>query len=166
MDFVLDTSALLTGKPFPGKLWTTAGVVSELQGLGEERLLDPILDIVLFVAQPQHTILEEIDCVARASGDARTLSDTDRELLALAKEKGARLVTDDYAMQNVAVSLGIAYTGIDQKEITEKVVWGFRCKGCGRSFEEPPADCPVCGSPVIRKRKVRTRVASDASGRT
>ena len=36
--------------------------------------------------------------------------------------------------------------------IVEVVLWRYRCTGCGRYFEDPTKECPVCGSRVKTTR--------------
>jgi UPF0271 protein len=79
------------------------------------------------------------------------LSPADRDILALALELGAVLITDDFAVQNVAHRLGIATRSIRQRP-ARAIRWRYRCSGCGRYWQEP-GDCPVCGAQIKRKIK-------------
>ncbi len=97
---------------------------------------------------------QTVDQVRRASGetgDEETLSETDTRLLAAAFELDATLVTDDYAMQNVAGKLGVDVEVIARDGIEEQRDWTFQCAGCGREFDEDRDRCPVCGSDLSRK---------------
>ena len=97
---------------------------------------------------------ETVDRVRRAAGetgDVGELSDTDTRLLATAFELDATLVTDDYAMQNVAEKLGIEVQVIAHDGIEERRDWIFQCAGCGREFDEEKERCPICGSDLTRK---------------
>ncbi|QLG61303.1 NOB1 family endonuclease [Halorarum salinum] len=97
---------------------------------------------------------QTVDQVRRASGetgDAGELSETDTRLLAAAFELDATLVTDDYAMQNVADKLGVDVEVIAREGISERRDWTFQCAGCGREFDEDQERCPVCGSDLSRK---------------
>jgi len=58
--------------------------------------------------RPGPEVLDNVRRAARGSGDAAELSDTDTRLIATALELSATLVTDDYAMQNVAERLDIS----------------------------------------------------------
>jgi UPF0271 protein len=85
------------------------------------------------------------------SGDAGMLSTTDLGLLALALDVGGTVVTDDFALQNVALHLEVPILPIHQRRA--KVRTGkYRCIGCGR-YGEDHGSCPVCGSPM--KRTIR-----------
>ncbi|MFB6281173.1 MAG: NOB1 family endonuclease [Haloferacaceae archaeon] len=97
---------------------------------------------------------EAADRVRRAAGetgDGGELSETDVRLLAAAFELDATLVTDDYAMQNVADRLGIDVEVIARDGIDERRDWRFQCQGCGREFDDSRDRCPICGSELTRK---------------
>jgi UPF0271 protein len=70
------------------------------------------------------------------------------------REKGAILVTDDYAIQNVASLLKIQVDNILQPTIGKTYRWTRVCRGCGRKVEAET--CPVCGSDTyLRKEEIR-----------
>ncbi|ADJ14309.1 NOB1 family endonuclease [Halalkalicoccus jeotgali] len=97
---------------------------------------------------------ETIDTVRRAAaelGDLEELSDTDIRLVATTFELDGTLVTDDYAMQNVAEKLNVTVEVIAREGITEQRQWSFQCQGCGREFDRQLDRCEVCGSPLARK---------------
>jgi len=79
------------------------------------------------------------------TGDDVRLSNADVDLLALASDMGALLVTEDYSVQNLAEVLSIRWTSVG-RSITEVRKWCYRCKGCLKVFDERHDDCPVCGS--------------------
>ncbi len=97
---------------------------------------------------------ETIDTVRRAAdelGDLEELSRTDVRLIATAFELDGTLVTDDYAMQNVAEKLNVTVEVIAREGISEQRRWTFQCQGCGREFDEQRDRCEICGSPLSRK---------------
>lgn len=97
---------------------------------------------------------ETVDTVKRAAaelGDLDELSRTDVRLIATTFELDGTLVTDDYAMQNVAEKLNVDVDVIAREGITEQRRWTFQCQGCGREFDEQHDRCEVCGSPLARK---------------
>ena len=149
---VLDASALLSGASFDGELYTTPEAVGEVRRLGSTPQLDAVLATKVRVVSPANESIEGIDAVARETGDVARLSPTDRGLLALARELGGTVLTDDYSIQNVASRLGIPYEGILERGIREVVRWRYRCTGCGKFFEKPTKECPVCGARVKTTR--------------
>ena len=100
---------------------------------------------------PEEETVERIERAASDTGDADELSRTDIRLVATAFELDGRLVTDDYAMQNVAEKLEVPVEVIAREGIDEQRNWHFQCGGCGREFEEQHDRCPVCGSGLSRK---------------
>ncbi|MFC6903685.1 NOB1 family endonuclease [Halalkalicoccus tibetensis] len=97
---------------------------------------------------------ETIDTVRRAAaelGDLEELSGTDIRLVATTFELDGTLVTDDYAMQNVAEKLNVDVEVIAREGISEQRRWTFQCQGCGREFDEQHDRCEVCGSRLARK---------------
>lgn len=149
---VLDASALLSGASFDGELYTTPEAVGEVRRHGSTLQLDAILATKVRVLTPAAESLEAVDAVARETGDVARLSPTDRGLLALARELGGTILTDDYSIQNVAARLGLPYERVLERGISEIVRWRYRCTGCGRFLEEPLKECPVCGSRVKTTR--------------
>ncbi|MFB6311857.1 MAG: NOB1 family endonuclease [Salinirussus sp.] len=101
---------------------------------------------------PDAETVERIERAARETGDFEELSRTDIRLVSAAFELDATLVTDDYAIQNVAEKLGVALEVIARDGIDEQRDWNFQCGGCGREFDEHHDRCPICGSDLSRKR--------------
>ncbi len=100
---------------------------------------------------PEEETVDRIERAARETGDYDELSETDIRLVSAAFELDATLVTDDYAMQNVAEKLGVALEVIARDGIDEQRDWRFQCAGCGREFDEHHDRCPICGTDLTRK---------------
>lgn len=99
--------------------------------------------------------VDEVVEVAKKTGDIHKLSKTDIKVLAKAVDEVKKgndvvLVTDDYAIQNVAMRLGIKFEGIIQSQISKEFKWVKVCRGCGRKIESDI--CPVCGSEAVVRR--------------
>ena len=154
---VLDSSALFYGKDLPPEfdLVITPGVASELRRHGMEERLELLLATRVTVLSPSKHSLAKVISEGERTGDARRLSATDKELLALALELGYELVTDDYSVQNLASALGVRFKGIEQKGITRVISWKSRCVGCGKVFDAEVAECDVCGSSTKMKSSRR-----------
>ena len=99
---------------------------------------------------PSDEAVRRVRNVAEETGDASVLSETDVRLISLAHEEEATLVTDDYAMQNVASRLGVETRGAGKDEIEEERDWRYQCAGCGRVYDENKR-CEVCGAETTRK---------------
>lgn len=148
---VLDASAFIKEYDTTGRTATVPRVREELTAESGYRF-DALEGSGMHVHVPDAGAIERVERAARDSGDFDALSETDVRLLAAAIELDATLVTDDYAMQNVAELLSIGVDSIGQDGITEERDWQFQCVGCGRVYDDDPERCPVCGSDCTRKR--------------
>jgi UPF0271 protein len=153
--YVLDTSVLYYGKDLPTgfELVITPGVARELSREGMSQRLELLMATRVRVSSPSEKSLRRVKEESEMTGDSRRLSDTDKELLALALDLGYELMTDDYSIQNVARSMGIPVRGMDQKGIAEIFEWQAKCKGCGKLFPADVRVCDVCGSETRTRRK-------------
>jgi UPF0271 protein len=152
--YVLDTSALFSLQDLPpGEVNVTPGVVRELKKHQDPRLR--FWEDVWKVTCPSAEALHLVKGAARRTGDDARLSPTDIEVLALAIDLKARLLTDDYSIQNLARTLGVDHSGVGLRGIREVMHWRYRCTGCRKVWDENHPDCPVCGSPLrsFRSRK-------------
>ncbi|DAC73406.1 MAG TPA: nucleic acid-binding protein [Thermoplasmata archaeon] len=154
--FIIDTSAILSGKPIAIDnvlLVTTPGVSDELSPGGRDfQTFELLKETGLGIHAPT---LEAIACAkktAQQTGDDRRLSLADIEVVALAidinkkPDQEATILSDDYSIQNVAATLDIKFQGFMQKGITKKFKWVSRCPGCGKQFKEIKKICPICGT--------------------
>ncbi|WP_280537696.1 NOB1 family endonuclease [Halopenitus sp. POP-27] len=148
--FVLDSSAFIHEYDVDGPTASIPAVHEELDG-GHALRFGAMEGSGMHVHVPDADVIARVERAARNSGDADTLSETDVRLIAAAVELDATLVTDDYAMQNVAERLDVAVDPIAREGITEEREWLFQCAGCGRTFDDDRDRCPVCGSDLTRK---------------
>ena len=147
---VLDASAFINEYHTDEQLATIPLVREELEDESAYRF-DALEGSGMHLHIPDEETVERIRRAADETGDLDELSTTDIRLIAASFELDGRLVTDDYAMQNVAEKLEIDVEVIDQDGIEEQRDWHFQCQGCGREFDENHDRCPICGSPLSRK---------------
>lgn len=147
---VLDASAFVRDRTYEGDLATVPAVREELADDAVYRF-EAMEGAGMRVHVPSEERVARVREAARRTGDEGVLSDPDRRLLAAALELDATLVTDDYAIQNVADALDLAVETIERDGITERRDWRFQCRGCGREFDDDPNRCPVCGAETTRK---------------
>jgi UPF0271 protein len=147
---VLDASAFIHDYEPDGPAASIPAVRDELEDAAAYRY-DAMAGGGMEVQVPGDGALAAVREAARETGDLDVLSETDVRLLAAAHELDAAVVTDDYAVQNVADELGVPVEVIAREGITERRDWNFQCQGCGREFEESRDRCPVCGSDLARK---------------
>jgi len=158
MKYVLDTSAILSGKDIPmdEDMYVPPGVLSEISEGGRwYRKLEMMKSAGLTEMQPPGTIMDRVKEQASRTGDDIRLSETDMEVVALAIYVEGTILTDDYSIQNLAKSMDVQYKGIAQDEIDEEWEWNYRCENCRRWLKEPKDECPRCGGKVVSARLVR-----------
>jgi len=147
---VLDSSAFIHEYHTDEQTASVPLVREELEGESAYRF-DALEGSGMHMHIPDEETVERVERAARETGDFAELSRTDIRLLAAAFELDARLVTDDYAMQNVAEKLEVSVEVIAREGIDEQRDWTFQCQGCGREFDDERERCPVCGSELSRK---------------
>ena len=148
--YILDSSAFIHEYHTTEQVATVPLVREELEGESAYRY-DALEGAGMHIHIPNEETIETIRRVAKESGDDGVLSETDLRLIATAFELDGTLVSDDYAMQNVAERLEIPVEVIDRDGIEEERSWTFQCQGCGREFDEEHPRCPICGTALARK---------------
>jgi UPF0271 protein len=109
------------------------------------------------IQNPSKPSVSEVLDKARALGDKVVLSKTDTSIVALALDlskegKTPVIVSDDYAVQNVAEALKLNYQSLATLGIREKFNWILYCPACFRAYPNGDAeDCDVCGTKLKRK---------------
>ena len=153
---VLDTSAVIAGF-VPGlaeaEQVTVQEVLEEARDLCSKLELETaVLAGRVKVVEPSESSLAEVRTKVKHTGDL--VSKTDVKLLALAldlESKKAELVTDDYAIQNLASLFDIPYKRIAMPGIKEVLRWEMFCPACGRRYPFSVARCQTCGSGLMRR---------------
>ncbi|MHC1594552.1 MAG: NOB1 family endonuclease [Methanotrichaceae archaeon] len=145
---IADSSVFIYGKTLAGEVVTVPGVELELKDI-RSRMRFQIAEVR--IERPSKEALDRAERAARETGDLSTLSSVDLDLLAVALELEVPLATDDYALQNVALHLGLRVEPVAQPLIKKVIKRAKRCVGCGQSFQGE--ECPVCGTPARRKRR-------------
>ena len=148
---VLDASAFIHDYTTEDDAVTIPLVREELSDDASGYRFDALEGSGMRLHVPDEETVERIERAARSTGDATELSRTDTRLLAAALELDATLVTDDYAMQNVADQLDVDVEVIAREGIEEQRDWDYQCQGCGRVYDEAHDRCEICGSDLTRK---------------
>lgn len=151
MKLVLDASVFFIQYPLEGEMFTTPSVIGELKDLRSRGRYETLLAEGLVVYEPSKQHREVARGAAVRTGDAPVISSTDIDILALALELEATLVTDDFAVQNIAHRLHVAVQPIQQRKAQPRQ-WRYRCSGCGR-YADKEGICEFCGAPIKRKLK-------------
>ena len=169
--FIIDTSAILSGKPINldnAIMISTSSVYNELKPGGRDyQTLQFLIEKGLSMNTPSQYSIDKIKTISNKTGDIDRLSEADKDVLALALDintagdKEVVILTDDYSIQNVAHVLNIKFENISQQGITKRFIWSRRCLGCGKNFKENLKVCPICGSPtksiVSNRENIRKR---------
>lgn len=123
MTKVLDAGAMINSDQLDiqEEAYTTPSVMEELKTLESRSLAETArLQDNLRIIKPREKYLKKVKKKAEEIGSLNHLSRTDKHVLALALEKNAEIVTDDYTLQNLAAHLEIDFQGVIRGEIKEK----------------------------------------------
>ena len=159
---VLDTAALIAWplERMRGSL-VVPGQRVELTRISPDREI--LLDAAgLEWASPGPDALAQASDIAVSTGDMAGLSSVDLELLALAVERAATLVTDDYRLQNLCERGGVPWLSVTMEGIRALWAWELHCTGCGTVLPPPESpkpsrdlgNCVDCGSALGLRRKM------------
>ena len=157
---VLDSSALIQGfSPGSEPAYTVDAVLSELRDeLTRLRVESQVASGSIKVRGPGERYVAAVAEEARRRGEDAALSAADAMVLSLGlqlRDEGLDpvVVSDDYAVQNMAEHLGLGYRSLAVGGIRRRFSWVTYCPGCRRRFDGPQPDgvCPVCGTPLRRK---------------
>lgn len=167
---VLDTSAFIAGYGAPGSgeaLYTVPAVKGEVRegGLQRFRLENAEKMGVLTIIDPGEKYRNEVQRVLTEMGETGVLSEADTQILSLGlqlKTEGKKvvIVSDDYAVQNVADKLELGIKSLVTQGIKKRYRWITYCPGCRRVFQDPPADrvCTVCGTRLKRRPSTERKI--------
>ena len=151
---ILDASAFYAGIPFRSleEHHTTPLVFDEVQHIKKNHdALETLIQAKrLMIREPEKRFVDLIKNKAQNSGDIQELSKEDISILALCLELQGELVTDDFAVSNVASNLGIKVSSVMTSGIKDVGKWMYYCVGCGKQFEKI-SECPQCGNPLKKK---------------
>ena len=155
---MLDSSAFYAGIPFSSNepSYITSLVYNEIEHIKKDH--DAIQILIetkrITVNEPENKFVTITINAAKKSGDFPNLSDQDISTIALSLQLRAELVTDDFAVSNVAKNLNIKVIPVMTDGIKNVVTWKYYCPGCKIDFSKI-TECPRCGNKL--KRKVMRR---------
>ncbi len=162
---VLDTSAFVAGFDsfaLGDEQFTVPKVEEEIRrnSMVKMRLEMAIESGKLKVKAPSQEFAAKAKVSSNKVGDSFKLSETDKQLLALAVElKDAgyspQIVTDDYSIQNVATQMGIEFLSLATLGIKRLLEWVRYCPACYKEYSADSKfkECLVCGTELKRKPK-------------
>ena len=151
---VYDASAFYAGIPFASQEngLTTSLVFEEIEHIKKNH---GALEILLHtgrlkIEDPDSASISHIKDAAKKTGDVQKLSAADISAVALAHQTKSRLVTDDFAVSNLAKNLRLEVEPIMTKGIKDVGRWIHYCVGCAKEFSGI-SECPNCGNKLSRK---------------
>ena len=109
------------------------------------------------IQSPTGESLRQVANHAKLLGDRLVLSKADSSVLALAVDlkkagKTPIIVSDDYAIQNVAEGMGIRYQSLSSLGIRQKYKWTYYCPACFKRYVTGDVQvCGVCGTKLKRR---------------
>ena len=162
MDFrILDASAFYAGVPFRSSddCYTTSLVYDEIKHIKKNHdALGTLLETNrLKIREPDKEAIEDAITASKETGDFPQLSKQDISIIALCIELKGEIISDDFAISNVARNLGLKISPIMTNGIEDVGKWIHYCPGC-RTNHKIGKECPMCGTPL--KRKLLKEVSS------
>ncbi len=150
---VLDATAFYAGIPFRSQdsYYVTALVYDEIKHIKKSHnALEILLDSKrLIIKDPDNASEEKVIDVARKTGDLYSLSKEDISSIALSLELNTKLISDDFAVSNVAKQIDIEIIPLMTKGIKTVGKWIHYCPPCGISSSKDI--CPNCGNKLRKK---------------
>ena len=155
MDFrILDASAFYAGVPFRSseECYTTPLVYEEIQHIKKNHdALGILLETNrLKIREPDGQSTQAAIKAAKNTGDFPQLSKQDISIIALGMETKGQIITDDFAISNVAKNIGLVIVPIMTKGIKDVGKWIHYCPGCKASYQGGK-ECAICGTALKRK---------------
>ena len=155
MDFrILDASAFYAGVPFRSSsdCYTTSQVYDEIKHIKKNHdALGTLLETNrLKIREPDAEATKAATDAAKNTGDYPQLSKQDLSIIALGIELDGEIISDDFAISNVARNLGLRISPIMTQGIQDVGKWMHYCPGC-RTNHSTGKECPICATPLKRK---------------
>ena len=151
---ILDASAFYAGIPFASseKSFTTQDVFDEIRHIKKDhKAIETILETKrLEIMTPESEYIKKVLLKSKDTGDFQNLSTGDISVIALCLQLKAELVTDDFAVSNLAKQLNLTVVPVITKGITRIANWIYFCSGCEKTFSQI-SKCPLCGNKLSRK---------------
>jgi len=173
---ILDASAFIMGyepSNIKTKRFSVPSVLRELIPVSTPwtRFMVALERCLLQVQVPTEHYLKEVERVSVKVGEGKKLSDTDRDILALALEfkdggKEPVIVSDDYSIQNIAEHKGIRYISLSTLGIRYLLKRTLYCPACYRRYPSNYVSetCRVCGTKLRRRTTKKTLATRGKKG--
>ena len=131
---ILDASAFYAGVPFRSSddCYTTSLVYDEIKHIKKNHdALGTLLETNrLKIREPNSESTKSAIKASKDTGDFPQLSKQDMSVIALCIETKGEIITDDFAISNVAKNLELKIAPIMTKGIKDVGKWVHYCPGC------------------------------------
>ncbi|MDE1765895.1 MAG: nucleotide-binding protein [Thaumarchaeota archaeon] len=162
---ILDSTSFYAGIPFSSQdvSYTTPLVFEEIKHIKKDQgAIDVLIESDrLKIIEPEKKFVDITLGKAEETGDYQSLSKEDVSVIALCLQTGGELVTDDFAVSNVAKHMNLKVLPVMTKG-ADKIKWIYFCAGCRTSFSKDSI-CPMCGNKLVRKSS-KSKSSSDPVG--
>ena len=148
-ELVLDANTLMRGRGnLPrGEYITTPEVAEELRSESSQNIYENRdIDVVSASEEEMGKVREQSREISSPT------SGPDESIVALALERGGKVVSDDKAVQNLCLWLDVGFQSFMQDEVDEKMQWEVKCVDCGSKVSG--SKCSTCGSSNIERKPV------------
>ena len=161
---IIDSTAFYAGLPFRSleEYYTTPSISDELRRVPffNNRIETLINSNRLKIITPSSDSIKSILKQSLDIENEKSLSEADVSILALAKDfieqySSVTILTDDFAIQNVAKKLKILYSPLLYSGIKYSGQWILICSACNRVYQSTDTICENCGNPLKRKLQRR-----------
>jgi endoribonuclease Nob1 len=156
--YALDAGAFYSGLVFLSsalRYCTTHAVLDEVKHIKKSHgAIEALIESkTLQIVNSDRKSIQKVVSAATETGDYAKLSEADISIIALALQLQIVLVTNDYAVANVASTLEIPVKSVAGKGIRQTRRWIAYCSACGRAFGPNAKECRLCGNRLRRKYK-------------
>ena len=159
---ILDATSFYAGIPFSSQemSFTTALFFEEIKHIKKEQAAIAALieSKRLRIIEPEPKFSDIVRQQAKETGDFHNLSKEDISVIALCLQLDGELLTDDFAISNVAKHLNLKVLPVMTKGAV-KTNWIYFCSGCEQSFSQVSV-CPICGN-KLRRRSTKGKPSSN-----
>jgi endoribonuclease Nob1 len=155
LDFrILDASAFYAGVPFGSDrdCYTTSLVYEEIKHIKKNQdALGTLLETNrLKIMDPDRDSTKTAITSAKETGDFPQLSKQDISIIALCISLNGEIISDDFAITNVAKNIGLKISPIMTNGFQDVGKWIHYCPGC-HTNHTTGKECPMCGTLLKRK---------------
>ena len=154
---VLDATSFYAGIPFSSQdiSYTTPLIFDEVKHIKKNQgALTALIETNrLKIVEPEEKYTKIVLEKAEETGDYQSLSKGDVSVIALCLQIDGELLSDDFAILNVAKHLSLKTYPIMTKGASKRK-WAYICLGCNTSFSKISV-CPTCGNRLVRRSSSR-----------